>query len=83
MLQIGVFITVRQNPSAESISFQSFRILPHSCMWNKFTMRLQDEGNQENVNAYVPDVLYRGNVLPDDGTFAKDAVIIKLLNNIS
>jgi hypothetical protein len=80
MLQIGVFITVRQNPSGESISFQRFRILPHSCMWNNFTMRLQDEGNQGNVNAYVQDVLY---VLPDDGTFAKDAAIIKLLNNTS
>jgi len=49
----------------------------------KLTMRLQDEGNEGNVNAYVQDVLYRGNVLPDDGTFATDAVIMKLLNNRS
>ena len=52
-------------------------------MWINFTLRLQDEGNQGNVNDYFQDVLYRGNVLPDDGTFAKDAAIIKLVNNRS
>jgi len=52
MLQIGVFITVRQNPSGESISFQCFRILPHSCMWISFTLRLQDEGNQVNIRFF-------------------------------
>jgi hypothetical protein len=83
MLQIGVFITLRQNPSRKSISSQCFRILPHNCMWINFTLRLQDEGNQGNVNAYVQEVLYRGNVLPDDGTFAKGTEIIKLLNNRS
>jgi hypothetical protein len=83
MLQIGVFITGRQIRSGESISFQCCRILPHSCMWINFTLRLQEEGNQGNVNAYVQDVLYGGNVLPDDGTFAKDTAIMKLLNNRS